>query len=66
MAGLVPAIHVLRPQIVVDRRVGKGAAVPTFSCAINMVGTLRFAHPTFYIFSASFFIAGLIETAASS
>jgi hypothetical protein len=63
MAGLVPAIYVLP---VVNCRVGKGAAVPTFSCATKMVGTLRFAPPYDWIFPANFFIAGLIDAAASS
>jgi hypothetical protein len=48
--------------------------VPTFVLAEEMVGTLRFAHPTgaapiaptYFIFPASFFTAALIDAAASS
>jgi hypothetical protein len=61
MAGLVPAIDVLFAAT--DLRVGKGAAVPTFSYAIKNGGHTSLC--PFY-FPASFFIAVLIDAAALS
>jgi hypothetical protein len=66
MAGLVPAIHVLSTQQA-NRRVvqRRSCAVPTipFFARAEMVGTLSLCLP---YFPASFFIAALMDAAASS